>query len=132
MSPPLPALAPAGRSPAVDDYIAAFALPTRHMLDALRRVIWLAAPGVSELINYGIPAFALVPGGRRDQQVMMAGYARHVGFYPSVAVMTAFADRLAGYRRAKGSVQFALDQPLPEALVTEMVAYRLAALRHGG
>jgi len=130
MSPPLPA--PAGRSPAVDDYIAAFPLPARRMLDALRRVIWQAAPGVSELINYGIPAFALVPGGRRDQQVMMAGYARHVGFYPSAAVMTAFADRLAGYRRAKGSVQFALDQPLPEALVTEMVAYRLAALRHGG
>ena len=44
-------------------------------------------------------AFALVPGGRRDQQVMMAGYARHVGFYPSVAVMTAFADRLAGSTR---------------------------------
>jgi uncharacterized protein YdhG (YjbR/CyaY superfamily) len=40
--------------------------------------------------------------------------------------MEMFADRLAKYRTGKGSVQFPLDEPLPLALVKEMVKYRAA------
>jgi len=118
-----------GRSKAVDAYIATHPPETQRALEALRSCIWQAAPGVSELLNYGIPAFALVKDGKRDQQVMIAGYARHVGFYPHPDVIAAFADRLAGYRFAKGSVQFPLSKPIPRALVVEMVKLRLSQLQ---
>ncbi len=45
-------------------------------------------------MNYKIPSFALVHGGKRDQKIMMAGYSKHVGFYPSLAVIEALGDRL--------------------------------------
>lgn len=117
------------RSKEVDAYIAAQPPETGRALEELRSCIWQAAPGVSELINYDIPAFALLEGGKRDQQIMIAGYPRHVGFYPHPDVIAAFADRLAGYKFAKGSVQFPLNQSLPKALVVEMVKLRLSQLQ---
>lgn len=116
------------RSKEVDAYISAQPPETRRALEALRTYIWQAAPNVTELLNYKIPAFALVEGGKRDQQIMIAGYPKHVGFYPHPDVIEAFADQLAEYKFAKGSVQFSLDKPIPKALVVEMVKHRLSQL----
>jgi uncharacterized protein YdhG (YjbR/CyaY superfamily) len=118
-----------GRSKEVDAYIAAQPPETQRALEELRSCIWQAAPEVSELMNYNMPAFALVKGGKRDNQIMIAGYPRHVAFYPHPDVIHAFADRLAGYSFAKGSVQFPLNQPIPKVLVIEMVKLRLSQLQ---
>jgi uncharacterized protein YdhG (YjbR/CyaY superfamily) len=118
----------ARRSKDVDAYIATQPPETRRALEELRSCIWQAAPEVSELINYGIPAFALAAGGKRDKQIMIAGYAKHVGFYPHPDVIEACAERLAAYKFAKGSVQFPLTKPIPKALIVEMVQLRLSQL----
>ena len=81
------------------------------------------------MMNYDIPAFALAKGGKRDKQILIAGYPKHVGFYPHPDVIDAFADRLAAYKFAKGSVQFPLNKPIPKALVIEMVRLRLSQLQ---
>ena len=117
------------RSKEVDTYIATQLPETQRALEELRSCIWQAAPGVSELMNYDIPAFALAKGGKRDKQIMIAGYPKHVGFYPHPDVIDAFADRLAAYKFAKGSVQFPLNKPIPKALVIEMVRLRLFQLQ---
>jgi uncharacterized protein YdhG (YjbR/CyaY superfamily) len=116
------------RSKEVDEYISNQPPETRRALEELRSLIWQAAPNVIELINYRIPAFALVEGGRRDQQIMIAGYKKHVGFYPHPSAIEAFADELTAFKFAKGSVQFPLDRPIPKDLVIRMVEYRLAQL----
>ncbi|MBM4361839.1 MAG: DUF1801 domain-containing protein [Deltaproteobacteria bacterium] len=119
----------ANRSKEVDAYIAAQAAGAQRALEELRACIHRAAPGVSELMNYKIPAFALVEGGKRDQQVMIAGYSKHVGFYPHPDTIDAFAAKLAAYTCGKGSVQFRLNEPIPTALVVEMVKFRSSRLR---
>ena len=113
----------------VGAYIAAQPPETQRALEELRACIRKAAPGVSELMNYSIPAFALVNGGKRDKQIMIAGYPRHVGFYPHPDVIDAFADQLAAYKCAKGSIQFPLNKPIPKALVVKMVRYRMSQLQ---
>jgi uncharacterized protein YdhG (YjbR/CyaY superfamily) len=80
-------------------------------------------------MNYNIPAFALVAEGKRDKQIMIAGYAAHVGFYPGADVIAAFADQLGAYKFAKGSIQFPLNKPIPKVLVGEMVKYKLSRLK---
>lgn len=117
------------RSKAVDAYIAAQPPEAKRALEELRSCIRRAAPKAHELMNYGIPAFALVEGGKRDQQVMIAGYARHVGFYPHPDTIAVFANQLADYKSAKGSVQFPLNKPVPGELVFEMVKFRLSKLQ---
>lgn len=117
------------RSKEVDAYISAQPPETQRALEELRSYIWLAAPKASELLNYNIPAFALVEGGKRNQQIMIAGYLKHVGFYPHPDVIEAFSDQLKEYKYAKGSVQFPLNRSIPKELVIEMVKCRLTQLQ---
>lgn len=107
------------------DYYNAQAEDTRKNLLVLRGLILRAAPHARELINYGIPAFALVKDGKRDKQVMIAGYKAFVGFYPGASVLSHFSARLKSYKVGKASVQFPNDRPLPTGLITDIVRLKL-------
>ena len=76
------------------------------------------------MMNYNIPAFALIEGGKRDQQIMIAGYKKHLGFYPHPSAIENFLDELKVYKVGKGSVQFPVSKPLPKDLIIKMVNYR--------
>ena len=108
----------------MDAYIAAQSEEARVKLDELRAIIKEAAPDAEEMINYKVPSFSLVPNGKRDQQLMMAAYAKFIGFYPFPTTMAAFADELKEYRQGKGSVQFPFNKPLPKDLIIRMVRFR--------
>lgn len=97
----------------------------RQALEHLRRVIIAAAPEAEEYVGYGIPAF------RQDGALVSFGAARHhCAFYvQSPAVMDALAAELAGLDTSKGTVRFTPDKPIPDALVTRLVAARLAENR---
>ncbi len=109
----------------IDEYIGGFDGIANHYLNELRALINETVPDCEELMNYSIPAFALVKGGKREQQIMIAGYKKHVGLYPHPSTMEKFWDKLEGYKKAKGSVQFPLNKPLPKGLIQEMIEYRL-------
>lgn len=112
----------------IDDYIANQPPEAARALQELRDCILEAAPNAVEVLNYKIPAFTLVPRGKRDQQIMIAGYDKFVGFYPFPTTMAAFESELANYKKGKGSVQFPLHQPIPKKLVKRMVQFRLKEL----
>lgn len=116
------------KSTEVDEYISKQPLDTQRALKELRSLIWESSPYVSELMNYNIPAFALVEGGKREQQIMIAGYKKHVGFYPHPDVIEQFNEQLSDYKFAKGSVQFPLNKPIPKDLVVSMVKCRASQL----
>ena len=113
----------------IENYINSFEGKTKKHLIELRKIINETVPQVEELINYNIAAFSLVKGGKREQQIMIAGYKNHVGFYPHPVTMEHFWSKLDNYKKAKGSVQFPLDQPLPKELIKEMINYRLKLLK---
>ena len=77
-----------------------------------------------ELINYDILAYALVKGGKRDKQIMIAGYKNFVGFYTGNGVLEHFSAELAGYKVSKASVQLPNDQPIPEKLIVAIIQYK--------
>lgn len=110
------------RSPAttIDEYIAEFPEETQKPLREMRALIREVAPAATETISYAIPTFVL-----NGNLVHFAGYQHHVGFYPAPSGMTAFESELSRYKRAKGSVQFPLSEPLPADLIRRMVAFRV-------
>lgn len=108
----------------IDDYIAHQPEEAREKLKELRSIIKEAAPDAVEVLNYKVPSFTLVPDGKRDQQIMMAAYARFIGFYPFPTTMVHFKDELKDYKQGKGSVQFPLNKPLPKDLIIRMVKFR--------
>ena len=105
----------------VDAYIAGFPPEVQARLEPMRQAIAKLVPEATETISYGIPTFKL-----HGNLVHYAGYANHVGFYPGGAGIAAFQEEIAGYKSAKGSVQFPHGKPLPLALVKKIVKYRIA------
>ena len=95
----------------------------------LKDCIYKAAPKAIEMMNYNIPAYALVEGGKRDHQIMLAGYKKHVGLYPHPTVMEKFDTELSEYKKGKGSVQFPLDSVIPYNLVKKIVKFRVKECR---
>ena len=106
----------------IDEYIGACPAGTRKVLKRMRALVGKAAPGATEKISYGLPTFFL-----DGNLVHFGGFERHVGFYPGPDTITAFAKELRPYETSKGTVQFPLDEPLPEDLVRRMVEFRVAA-----
>lgn len=113
----------------VEDYFNRQPEKTKKALIELKKCILKANPNATELFNYNIPAYALVEGGTREQQIMIAGYKKHVGLYPHPTTIEKFNSELSELKKGKGSVQFPLDKPLPVDLVERMVKYRMELLK---
>jgi uncharacterized protein YdhG (YjbR/CyaY superfamily) len=113
-------------SKAVDDYLAKVDdASKRAALQTLRETIHTLAPEAEETISYGIPTFKL------DGPLVSFGAAKnHCAFYGmSRPVLEAMAEDLAGYDTSPGTIRFAADQPLPDALVRKVVLARIAENR---
>ena len=112
----------------VDEYIESQPEDTKRTLLALRSIIVKAVPDAMELFNYDIPAYALVKGGKRDKQIMIAGYKTFAGFYTGTGILEHFSKELAGYKVGKASVQFPNNQPLPKTLIVEIIKFKKKTL----
>jgi uncharacterized protein YdhG (YjbR/CyaY superfamily) len=104
----------------VDEYIAAFPPEVQQLLEKMRAAIRKAAPEAEQTISYQIPTFSL-----KGNLVHFAAFKEHIGFYPTPTGIERFKSELSGYIGAKGSVRFPLDQPLPLALISKIVKFRV-------
>lgn len=104
----------------IDEYIATFSEDVQAILQELRATIKAAAPDATETISYQMPTFYL-----KGNLVHFAAFKKHIGFYPAPRGIEAFKDELSGYKGAKGSVQFPIDEPLPLELITRIVKFRV-------
>jgi uncharacterized protein YdhG (YjbR/CyaY superfamily) len=106
----------------VEAYIASFPAAVQENLQALRAIVKAAAPEAEEKIAYQIPAYHY-----QGSLVYFGAWKKHIGFYPaSGEVFQAFQEALAPYQHAKGSLRLPLDAPLPLALITDIVHFRVA------
>ncbi len=104
----------------VNEYIAAFEPHIQERLQQIRQAIKKAAPAAEELISYRMPAYKY-----HGVLVYFAGYKNHTGFYATPTGHAAFKELLAVYKEGKGSVQFPHNQPLPLALISRIVKFRV-------
>jgi uncharacterized protein YdhG (YjbR/CyaY superfamily) len=102
----------------VDDYIAAQTPEAQARLRELRAIVRGAVPQATEVISYGMPTYRL--GKRR---VHFAAAKRHCALYGSAIDL--FANELRNFKTLKGTIQFPLDQPIPEDLVRKLVVAKL-------
>ncbi len=106
----------------VEEYLANTPEPAQSALKHIRAVIRSVVPKeTTEVISYGIPMFKF--------NGMLVGYAafkKHCSLFPTGSrVLDLFEKELAGYRTSKGTIQFAPDRPLSDALVKKIVRARV-------
>ncbi len=103
----------------MEEYISSFPEEIQAVLEHVRQAIHHAAPEAAETMSYGIPTFNL----HGKHLVFFAGWKRHLSLYPLPAGDEAFQQELAHYKRAKGSIQFPLDKPIPYDFVEQIVTF---------
>ncbi len=112
------------RPKTTEEYLAKLPEPQRGTLKKIRAAIRAAAPKeTTEVISYGIPAFKY-----KGVLVWFAAFADHCSLFPTAAVIAEFKDELKGYKLSKGTIQFAIDKPLPATLVKKMVKARVTQM----
>lgn len=114
----------------VESYLALLPDGQRTILEALRATIRAAAPGATEQIAYGMPAFKA--NGRF--LVSYAAFKSHFSLFPaSGAVLDALGEEVMPFFAGKGTLRFTASDPLPADLVARIVAVRLVetAARRG-
>jgi uncharacterized protein YdhG (YjbR/CyaY superfamily) len=105
-------------------YIAAAPKEARPRLREMRALIAAAAPGATQSLKWGMPAFSY------DRiLVVFAAFRHHIGFFITPDVKRAFAKELAGYKTARSSVQLPFARPLPKALIKKIAAFRAKEAR---
>jgi uncharacterized protein YdhG (YjbR/CyaY superfamily) len=110
----------------VTEYIAKQKPPQRKALKALRSAIRKASPKLTERLSYGIPMFEF------DGKYLLyiAAFKQHVSVYPVTATMQAkHGKAITPYKHGRGTLRFALDEPLPSGLVFRLAKTRLAERR---
>ncbi len=105
----------------MDEYIATFPDETKIILEQTRARIKKIVPTAQETISYGIPTFKL----NGVYVIYFAAYKNHIGFYATPAGHEEFKEELSQYKQGKGSVQFPINQPMPNALITRIIKFRV-------
>jgi uncharacterized protein YdhG (YjbR/CyaY superfamily) len=108
------------RPTSITEYINAAPNEARKRLREMRACIRAAAPGAEESLKWGMPAFSY-----RRILVTFAAFKHHIGFYPTPSAVRAFAKDLSKFARAKGSIQFPLEEPLPIPLIRKITTFRV-------
>ena len=109
-----------GRPQTIADYINAAPKDARKKLREMHACIRKAAPGATEGLKWGMPAFSY-----KRILVTFAGFKHHIGFYPTPSAVKAFAQDLTELKTAGNSIQFPLGEPLPLPLIRKITAFRV-------
>jgi uncharacterized protein YdhG (YjbR/CyaY superfamily) len=117
--------AASGKRPAtVAEYISRAPKEARGKLREMRRLIAAAAPGATQSLKWGMPAFSYA-----RILVTFAAFRKHIGFFPTPAALREFREELAGFKTSTATVQLPLERPLPKALITRITKFRVKEAR---
>jgi uncharacterized protein YdhG (YjbR/CyaY superfamily) len=108
-------------STSIDQFISQYPPEIQTILQKIRATIQKSAPGAEEAMSYGIPTFKL----NGKNLVHFSAFKEHIGFYPTPTGIEKFKKELSAYEGAKGSVKFPLNKPIPYALITKIVQFRV-------
>jgi uncharacterized protein YdhG (YjbR/CyaY superfamily) len=104
----------------IDEYIVSFSPEVQSILEKIRSTIRKAAPEAVEKISYQIPTFVLM-----GNLVHFAAFKKHIGLYPPVKGDEKLKAEISRYQGEKGNLKFPLDEPIPYALISRIVKFRV-------
>lgn len=113
----------------VDSYIAVLPADQREALTALRARLKALLPDHIETMSYAMPGFRQ-PGPKGKMVAGYAGFAKHLGLYPHSGSVIPQID-CAPFKTSKSGVLFTPDQPLPDALLRQIIEARQAEIAAG-
>jgi uncharacterized protein YdhG (YjbR/CyaY superfamily) len=108
----------------VDEYLAGLPRAESAELKRIRRLVKRWVPDAVESISYMMPAFKY----KKKPLVYYAAFKKHLSLFPTPGPAEVLKAQLAQYQTSKGTIQFTVDKPLPEALLREIIFSRVAEI----
>ncbi|MDF2518517.1 MAG: hypothetical protein K0R59_3813 [Sphingobacterium sp.] len=109
----------------IDAYIDQFEGDKKAYLIQVRQLIAGAVPtAATETISYQMPTFRY-----NGNLIHFAMNKQHLGLYPGSTAIEHFATELKGFKTSKGAIQIPIDQPLPEKIILDIVAFNIERLK---
>jgi uncharacterized protein YdhG (YjbR/CyaY superfamily) len=115
---------PAGPGATHEAYFATQPPASQRLLAQVQAAAEAAVPGAERCIGYQMPAYRL-----GKVFFYFAAFKKHIGIYPPLRDDPALVAELLPYRGPKGNLSFALDAPLPLALIGRVAAALAAQAR---
>lgn len=101
----------------IDEYLDKVETQRRAELERIRALVKELVPSAEETISYNMPTLKY-----KDRAlVFFTASKKHMSFMPSSWAIEELKDKLQDYKTTKHSIQFTLENPLPDALIKELV-----------
>ncbi|TAK89241.1 DUF1801 domain-containing protein [Patescibacteria group bacterium] len=101
----------------VADYLKDLPEPQQTELRRVQAIIVKTAPEAEEVITYGMPGYKY----KKKYLVSFAAFKDHMSLFPGAMPVEELADELQEHKTSKGTVQFTVEKPLSEDLITKLV-----------
>jgi len=115
-----------GKIETIDRYISEQSEEVQSILNKIRDTIRAAAPEATEKMSWQMPTF-----WQGENLIHFAAFKKHISIFPGGEATTVFADKLTGYKTAKGTIQLPLSKPITYDLIEEITHWRVAAVKGG-
>jgi uncharacterized protein YdhG (YjbR/CyaY superfamily) len=102
----------------VDDYLARLPADRHDAFTTVRKRVHTASAGLGETISYKMPAITW----HGDIVLFVAAWKHHIGMYPIPHFEGPLEARIAPFRAATDTVRLPYRQPIPDALIEDLVA----------
>jgi uncharacterized protein YdhG (YjbR/CyaY superfamily) len=102
----------------IDDFLKDTPAPQLEELDRVRKIVKQTAPNAEDTISYGIPVVKL----NGKYLIGFAAYKDHLSLFPGAEPVAVLKDKLGSYKLSKGTIQFTLQNPIPDPLLKEIIS----------
>jgi uncharacterized protein YdhG (YjbR/CyaY superfamily) len=87
-------------------------------LERIRQIVKQMAPNAEDTISYGIPVVKL----NGKYLIGFAPYKDHLSLFPGAEPIETLKYKLSKYKLSKGTIQFTLENNIPDELVKQIVS----------
>lgn len=108
----------------VDDYFITLSTEQRSELERVQEIVQATVPDSELVISYGIPTIRY----KGKNLIHFAAFKAHMSIFPGAEAVELLKDQLAGYKVSKGTIQYSLEQPLPDRIIVEATNISLKAI----
>jgi len=105
------------RTTSIDQYLDGINPAFRPELERIRVLVTRLVPSVEEAMSYRMPTMKY----KGRALVYFTASKKHMSFYPSSWAIEELEDRLSKYKKTEHSIQFTLENPLPDELIEDLV-----------
>ena len=105
----------------IDEYLIKIETTQKNELEKIRAVIHATVPEVEETIDYGMPAFKY----KGKYLIGFYVYKNHMSLFPTSEPINSLKSKLGNFKLSKGTIQFSMDNTIPESIIRKLLLYRL-------